>query len=194
MLAAVATAALTVALSSPTAHPDTHVRVTVSGLQAHSALVVLHGGVARLGTWFTWVPLHSQGGGRWSATLETPGIYGAYPLLVRADGAVRTTGRILEVVPGDFGAQPGFESPQLVAQWWAWLVPPGARLTGVTTWHTGFYTHRDAALNRLLRVDFSLLGDWQARHLRRGPHRLYLNVVRASPTAPWRLLGIVPSP
>jgi hypothetical protein len=193
MLAAAA-AALTVALSSPTANPDAQIRVTVTGLHAHAALVVLHGGIARRGKWFHWVPLQRAGADAWSAVLKTPGIYGEYPVLVRADGAVRQTGQTVAVVPRGFASQPAFVTPAQVAQWWAWLVPSGVAVKTVSTWQSGFYSHRDPALNRLLRVSFSLLGDWQARHLRRGSHTLYLSVARARLGAPWRLLETVPSP
>jgi hypothetical protein len=193
MLAAAA-AALTVALSSPTANPDAQVRVTVSGLHARTALIVLHGGIARRGKWFHWVPLRRMGADAWTAVLKTPGIYGEYPVLIRADGAVRETGEAVGVVPQGFASQPAFKTPAEVAQWWAWLVPSGVAVKTVNTWQSGFYSHRDPTLNRLLRVSFSLLGDWQARHLRRGSHTLYLSVARARPGAPWRLLETVPSP
>jgi hypothetical protein len=193
MLAAAA-AALTVVLSSPTANPDAQVRVTVTGLHAHSALVVLHGGIARQGKWFHWVPLRRTGADAWSAVLKTPGLYGMYPIRVRADGVVRQTDQAVAVVPRGFASQPAFETPEQVAQWWAWLVPSGVAIKSVGTWQSGFYTHRDPTLNRLLRVSFSLLGDWQARHLRRGSHTLYLSVARARPGAPWRLLEAIPSP
>lgn len=193
MLAA-AVAAFAVTLSSATANPDAQVRVTVTGLNAHAALVVLHGGIARRGKWFHWVPLRRTGADAWSAVLKTPGIYGEYPVLVRTDGVVRKTGTTVAVVPRGFVSQPAFQTPEEVAQWWAWLVPSGAAVKSVATWQSGFYSHRDPALNRLLRVSFSLLGDWQARHLRRGSHTLYLSVARARVGAPWRLLEAVPAP
>ena len=64
----------------------------------------------------------------------------------------------------------------------------------VTTWTTGFYTHRDPELNRLLRVRFTLQGDWPAQHLRKGTHVLFFSVARLKPTSGWRLLETTTAP
>lgn len=193
MTAAAAAAALTVTLSPAIAHPSAQVHVRVTGVDAPSALVVLHGGIARQGHWFGWVPLVRHGS-RWSVLLKTPGLYGVYPVQLRVDDRTYTGRRALAVLPPGYSAQPAFATPTEVARWWAWLSPPGAIVRSVTTWQSGFYTHRDPALNRLLRVTFRLLGDWPAQHLRRGSHTLYLSVARLRPDGPWRLLEVVPAP
>ena len=185
---------MTVVASPATVHPHAQVRVTVSGLSAPSALVVIHGGIARQGRWFRWVPLRSEGGGRWSALLQTPGLLGIYPIRVRSDGAEHTTSAMVEVVPPGFSAQPAFAAPTQVAQWWAWIAQPGVIIRSVTTWRSGFFTHRDPALNRLLRVQFQLLGDWPQLHLHAGLHVLYLSIARRTTGGPWRLLEVVTAP
>jgi hypothetical protein len=194
LIAAAAAAALTVAVSPAPAAPGGLVHVDVHGLAAPSALVVVHGGIARRGRWFRWVPLASRGTGRWTATLRTPGFLGVYPLRLRVGHAVRPTNAVVRVLPHGFMRQPGFDTPQQVAQWWAWIAPPGVVLKSVSTWRAGFYTHRDPTLNRLLRVRFRLLGDWRTQHLRRGEHVLYLSVARLRPGAPWRLVETVAAP
>jgi hypothetical protein len=191
---ATAAVALAVTVSSPTVHPTAQVRVDVSGLHARSALVVLHGGIARRGRWFHWVPLRSLGAGRWTAVLQTPGLYGTYPVLVRVDGVVRQTGQTVQVVPARFARRPGFETPQQVARWWAWISEAGVSITSMRTWAAGFYTHRDPTLNRLLQIRFKLLGDSSGLHLRHGGQTLYLSVGRAHVGEPWRLLEVVRSP
>src|SRR5690349_7591217 len=146
--AALVAAGMTVFASPGAAHPDAQVRVTVLGLNAPSALVVLHGGIARRGKWFGWVPLQSEGGGRWTAVLKSPGLLGIYPIHVRVGNVVHATSATVEVVPSGFSAQPGFATPTQVAQWWAFVAKPGIVVKSVTTWESGFYTHRDPTLNR----------------------------------------------
>lgn len=192
--ALLAAASLTVAVSPLPAAPGGQVHVTVSGLHASSALVVVHGGIARRGRWYRWVPLAAQGRDSWSAVLRTPGFLGVYPLRIRVGRAMRETSASVLVLPAGFSRQPGFETPTQVAQWWAWIAPPGIVLKSVSTWTSGFYTHRDPTLNRLLRVRFRLLADWPARHLRRGTHTLYLSVARLRPGGAWRLLETVAAP
>jgi hypothetical protein len=192
--AAALAGALTVALSSSTAQLDAEVRVDVSGIHARSALVVLHGGISRQGRWFHWVPLARNANGTWSALLKTPGFYGVYPLRVREDGSVRETTAVLSIVPPGFGGQPGFDTPTQVAQWWAFVARPGVVIRNVSLWRSGFYTHRDPTLNELIRVEFTLLADWPALHLRHGANVVYLSIARTRPAGPWRLLQLVRSP
>jgi len=195
VLAALAAAVgMSVYVSPAAVHPDAQVHVYVSDLNAPSALVVLHGGIARRGKWFQWVPLQPDGGGRWSAILQTPGLLGIYPVRVRVGRVVHPTTATVEVVPPRFTAQPGFSTPAQVAQWWAFVAKPGVMIKSVTTWRSGFYTHRDPTYNRLLRVEFQLLGNWPQMHLRRGPHVLYLSVARRLTSGPWRLLEVVTAP
>ncbi len=191
---AAAVATLAVSLSPAVAHPNGQTRIEVKGLHASSALVVLDGGIATRGKWFQWVPLRHADADTWSTTLKTPGLYGIYPVRLRVGPAVMPTDAALAIVPPGFAQEPGFDTPEQVAQWWAWIAQPGVVLKSVTTWRTGFYTHRNPALNRLLRVQFNLLGDWPSLHLRRGTHVLYLSVARQRTAAPWRLLQTVAAP
>jgi hypothetical protein len=190
-LAVIAVNAL-VSPASPARGGEVHVRI--NGLKATSALVVLHGGIARRGRWFQWVPLRSSGGTSWSAVLEAPGLMGMYPVHVRVGGVTRDTNAVVQIVPPGYASEPGFDTPDQVAQWWAWSAPPGIVLSSVQTWNTGYFTHRDPTLNRLLDVHFKLLGDWRGQHLKRGDHTLYLNVARRAVGAPWRLLETVVAP
>jgi hypothetical protein len=194
MTAFVAAVAIAVSFSPAVARPDAQVRVNVTGLHATSALVVLHGGIASRGKWFSWVPLQHAGGDSWTANLQTPGLYGIYPLRLRVGGAVMTTQATVEIVPPGFARQPGFDTPAQVAQWWAWIAQPGVALTSISVWNAGFFTHRDPSLNQLLRVEFNLLGNWPSLHLNRGKHVLYLSVARERIGAPWRLLQTVSAP
>ena len=166
----------------------------MTGLNARAALVVLHGGIARQGRWFGWVPLRSDGSGRWGALLQTPGLFGVYPVRVRVGNVVHLTAATVEVVPRGFSARPGFATPVQVAQWWAWIAKPGIVIRSVAPWHTGFYTHRDPEYNRLLRVQFQLLGNWPQQHLRAGAHVIYLSVARRATSSPWRLVETVTAP
>jgi hypothetical protein len=181
-------------VSPASAAPDGQVLVRVSGLRAPSALVVLHGGIASRGRWFQWAPLRPGGGTSWWTVLRAPGLLGMYPVRVRVGGVTRETNAVVQIVPPGFARRPGFDLPDQVAQWWAWIAPPGVVLTAVRTWQAGYFTHRDPTLNRLLQVRFKLLGDWSAEQLRRGVHTLYLNVARRAVGAPWRLLETVSAP
>jgi hypothetical protein len=190
-LAVIAVSAL---VSPATPTPGGQVLVKVNGLKASSALVVLHGGIASRGRWFQWVPLHSGGGASWSAVLRAPGLMGMYPVRVRVGRVVRNTNAVVQIVPPGFARVPGFDTPEQVAQWWAWSAPPGIVVSAVQTWKTGFFTHRDPVLNRLLAVHFRLLADWPTERLKRGDHTLYLNVGRPAVGAPWRFLQAVSAP
>ena len=86
--AAAIISAFTVSLSPAVAHPNSQVRVEVAGLHATSALVVLHGGIASRGKWFQWVPLQRTGTSSWHAVLETPGLYGVYPVRLRVNSHI----------------------------------------------------------------------------------------------------------
>jgi hypothetical protein len=117
-----------------------------------------------------------------------------YPVRVRVGGVTRDTNAVVQIVPPGFARQPGFDTPDQVAQWWAWSAPPGIVLTSVRTWKAGYFTHRDPTLNTFLQVRFKLLGDWRAQKLRRGAHTLYLNIARPAVGVPWRLLETVSAP
>jgi hypothetical protein len=102
-----------------------------------------------------------------------------------------TTAATLEILPPGYAREPGFDTPAQVAWWWAWVAQPGVVVKSITTWRSGFYTHRDPSLNRLLRVQFALLGNWPSMHLRRRSHVLYLSIARRRASMPWRLLQSV---
>jgi hypothetical protein len=194
LAALAAAAALTVSVDPVVAVRDGQVRVAVHGLPAAAASIKLHGGIASGGRWFNWVALRPAGGGSWWTVLRAPGFLGVYPVEVRAAGVARATNGTVAILPHGFYAEPAFAKPVQVAEWWTRIAPPGANLDGVTTWHSGFFTHRDAALNLLLRVRFTLLGDWPARHLRRGPHVLFFSIARLRTHGGWRLLETVAAP
>jgi hypothetical protein len=194
VVAAVLAAAVTASASPSPAAPDGQVRVTVNGLSAPAASVHLRGGIASGGRWFGFVALRDSDGGSWFTILRAPGFLGVYPIVVRAGGVTHETGAVVTVLPRKWTAQPAFQKPEQVAQWWTRQAPPGANLTSVSTWQSGFFTHRDPALNRLLRVRFTLLGDWRAMRLKQGPHELFFSIARLKPTGAWRLLETVPAP
>src|SRR5579864_594027 len=136
--AAAVFSAFTVSLSPAVAQPNSQVRVEVAGLHATSALVVLHGGIATRGKWFQWVPLQRTGTSSWHAVLKTPGLYGVYPVRLRRAGTMLPTAATLEIVPPGYAREPGFDTPDQVAQWWAWVAQPGVVVKSVSTWRSGF--------------------------------------------------------
>jgi hypothetical protein len=190
----VAASALHAGVTPSAAERDGQVRIEVSGLEAGSASVHLQGGIASGGRWFGWVALRDAGGGSWWTVLRAPGFLGVYPVVVRAGGIRHATHAVVAVLPRRFTSQPVFQKPEQVAQWWTRIAPPGADLKSVTTWGQGFFTHRDPAMNRLLRVQFRLLGDWPRMHLRRGPGEIFLSIARLRPGGGWRLLEAVGAP
>jgi hypothetical protein len=192
--AVLAASALSAAVSPSLAAPDGQIRVTVSGLDAPAASIVVHGGIASQGKMFGWVPLRSAAGGTWWTVLRAPGFYGVYPIHVRARGVLHQTTATVAVLPRGYGAQPGFDKPEQVAEWWTRQAPAGAEIRSVATWTAGFFAHRDQTLNRLLRVRFTLLGDWKAKHLAAGTYTRWFSVARPRVGGPWRLLEIVAAP
>lgn len=197
--AVLAAAALALGGAQPAAAPitasrDGQVRIAVTGIQAAAASVKLAGGLAGRGRWFNWVALRRSGPGSWWTILRAPGFYGVYPVQVRAGGRVTDTGRVVAVLPRGFAGRPGFEQPEQVAQWWARVSPPGATVTSVSTWHTGFYTHRVPTLNRLLLVHVTLHGPWRPVFPKAGPNEIFLSIGRLTPTGLWRLLETATSP
>lgn len=195
MVAAVAAAALLQVTAAP-AHPapDGLFRVTVSGLPAPAADVVVHGGIASGGKMFGLVPLQSVGNGRWTTTLRAPGFVGVYPLRVRAGGMYRETQTVIAILPRGFSKQPSGTTPERVVDAFRLDAPDGATIVDATTWRAGFYYHRDQRYNRLLRVKFTLLGDWPRFHLKAGTYVKWFDVVRTTQSSPWRLAGLVDAP
>lgn len=181
-------------LSPVSATRDGQVRVSISGVGGPAASVMIVGGLASGGRWFTWVALRPGGPGSWWTILRAPGYYGVYPLQVRADGRVLPTDGLVQILPRGFAGRPPFPTPRLVAEWWARIVPPGATVLSVQTWHTGFFTHRDPAYNRLLLVTADLHGPWRPVHPRGGRISIFLSVARLTPTDGWRLLQTTTSP
>lgn len=182
----------TVAPSSAT--PDGQVRVAVTGVTAPAVSVRLGGGLASGGKWFNWVALRPNGAGSWWTVLRAPGYFGVYPVQIRAGGVLHETDAVVQILPQGFVNQPGFFTPEQVAEWWTRVAPPGASLTGVTTWRSGFFTHRDADLNRLLRVRFTLLRPWPQLHLKEGSRQIFLSVARLRSGGLWRLLETTTAP
>jgi hypothetical protein len=192
--AVLAAASLTATVSPAVAQPDGLFRVGVDGACAPSALVVAHGGIASEGKMFGWVAMRSSGPCSWWTVLRAPGFLGVYPIDVRLGAAAHDTGTVVSVLPKGFAAQPGFSRPEQVPEWWRRQAPAGADLLEVTTWHAGFFTHRDPTFNRLLRVRFRLLGDWKAKRLARGTYTRYFSVARLTRDGDWRLLQVVNAP
>ena len=147
-----------------------------------------------LSKWFNWVALRSSGAGAWSTVLRAPGYLGVYPVQIRAGGVLSETDAVVTILPRGFVNQPGFFTPEQVAEWWTRTAPSGATLIGVTTWHAGFFTHRDPDLNRLLRVRFSLLRPWPQLHLKPGSQQIFLSVARLRSGGLWRLLETTATP
>ena len=174
---------------------DGQVRVAITGAPALSAQVRVVGGLASGGKWFNWVALRSNGAGSWWTILRAPGYYGVYPLELRTPGrrAVELDS-VVEILPKGFFARLAFREPRQVAQWWTRAAPAGAVLGSVSTWGSGFYTHRDLRFNRLLAVRFRLLGDWPRMHLHTGAGRIFLSIARVRSDGAWRLLETVTTP
>jgi hypothetical protein len=174
---------------------DGQVRIAVTGAPGAAAQVRVVGGIASGGRWFGWVALQAQGHGAWSTVLRAPGYLGVYPLELRLRGgsAVELDGTV-RILPKGFFSRPVFEKAEQVAQWWTRIAPPGAVLQSVSTWGTGFYTHRDDRFNRLLSVHFRLLGAWRAAHLSAGPGHVFLSIARVRLDGGWRLLQVVSAP
>ncbi len=192
--AALASGGTHVAVQPAAAARDGMIRVAVTGVTAPAASVRIRGGLASRGRWFGWVPLIPTGPGSWRTVLRAPGFLGVYPVEVRAGGRIVDSNTFVRILPRGFAARPGFAKPALVAEWWARLAPPGATIRSVATWRRGFFTHRDARLNRLLVVRYDLLGAWPQQDLRRGAGTIYLSIARLGYAAPWRLLETVRAP
>jgi len=176
-----------VALRPVVAAPDGMVYVTLSGVKAPGVQMKIEGGLASLGRWFDWVALRQTGPESWRTVLRAPGFLGVYPLQVRVGSKVVDAGPLVRILPRDFAGEPAFFTPLEVAEWWAQTAPSQPQLLSTTTWHAGFFTHRDSTLNRLLRLRVRLAG-------RRSVSTLYLSIARLTPTGPWRLLETVSSP
>jgi hypothetical protein len=191
-LAAAALLQITAAPAQPA--PDGLFRVTVSGLDAPAADVVVHGGIAGRGKMFGLVPLRALGRGRWTTTLRAPGFVGVYPLRVRAGGTYRETQTVVAILPPGFAREPSGSTPADAVQAWRLAAPQGATIATVSTWRAGFYYHRDQRYNRLLRVKFTLIGAWPRYGLAAGTYTTWFDVVRTAQTAPWRIAGLVDAP
>ena len=174
---------------------DGQVRIAITGAPGPAAQVQVLGGIASGGRWFGRVALLPGGPGSWSTVLRAPGYLGVYPLQLRVRGsrAVELDATI-QILPKGFFSRPVFPQAEQVAEWWTRIAPPGAVLQSVSTWHTGFYTHRDDRYNRLLSVGFRLLGPWPAMHLPKGPGHIYLSIARLRADGDWRLLQVVRAP
>jgi hypothetical protein len=193
MLAA-AIAALHIAVSPAVAAPGGQFHVTVTGLPAPAAAVVVHGGVASQGKMFGLVALRSQGPAAWFTILRAPGLLGVYPIRVRTGGVYHETDAVVSVLPKGFSAALHAATPEDVVQRWREAAPNGVTIARTSTWRAGFYFHRDQRYNRLLRVEFTLLGNWPRYRLAEGTSVRWFNVVRTTQTAPWRLAQIITAP
>jgi hypothetical protein len=195
MVAAVVAAATIHASVSPGAPArDGTVRVSVEGLPAPAADVIIHGGIASGGKMFGLVPLRDAGGGTWWTSLRAPGFLGIYPIGVRAEGRYRETDALVTVLPPGFAAEPGVPTPKLVVEWWRRQSPGGVDVASVTEWHAGFYYHQDQRYNRLLRVRFTPLAPWRRYHLAKATYTRWFDVARTSLTGDWRLVQVVDAP
>src|SRR5881409_2325032 len=155
VVAAVAAAVLQIAVSPVFANRDGQIRVTVQGLQAPAADVVVHGGIASQGKMFGLVPLRDLGHGSWTTVLRAPGFYGVYPIRVRAQGTYHDTQGLVAVLPHGFASSLAAASPDALVEKWREDVPNGVTIAQHAVWRQGFYYHRDQRYNRLLRVKFT---------------------------------------
>jgi hypothetical protein len=196
ILAALAAAATLHASLAPAAPaPNGLLRVTVTGLPAPAADVVIHGGIASGGKMFGLVPLRDEGGGDWTTVLRAPGFLGVYPVRVRARGVYHETGALVTVLPRAYAAEPGVNTPAEAVEWWRRQSPEGATIASETPWDAGFYFHLDQRYNRLIRVRFTLLGPWRRYHLGAGTYTRWLEVSRTSLAAgSWKLVQVVAAP
>jgi hypothetical protein len=195
LISAVSLGGLHAAVMPVDATRDGQVRVVVTGAPAPAAQGRIVGGIASGGRWFGWVALQPAGPGRWTTVLRAPGYLGVYPIAFRARGgeAVEVEAAI-RILPRGFFSRPVFTEPEQVAQWWARNAPSGAVLRSVSTWRTGFYTHRDDRFNRLLSVGYRLLGPWKQMRLPAGSGQIFLSVARLRESGGWRLLEAVRAP
>lgn len=186
-LAALALTGVVHASVSPSvAHRDGAVYVAVSGLSGPAADVRIEGGVASMGKWFGWVKLRDTGNGTWRAHLVAPGFFGVYPLQVRVGRQVIDTGEQIRILPPGYAARPGFFDPTEVARWWVGTARQQTTLEAVGTWSSGYFTHRDPAFNRLLRLRVRVDG--------RFTQRIFLSIARLRTDGPWRLLETALAP
>ncbi len=163
---------------------DGMVRISVHGVAAQTVDARLEGGVASGGRWFSWVRLLPAGPGSWYSILRAPGYLGVFPVQLRAGGRVVATTASVRILPPGFARRPGFWQPESVARWW--VGTRHVRLESVSTWRSGYFTHRDPMLNRLLRVGYAPSG--------RDPAVVYLSIARLTLDTPWRLLQAVGAP
>jgi hypothetical protein len=163
------------------------VHVTLTGVPAAAVQARIGGGVASRGKWLGWVPLVSAGPASWRSVLRAPGYLGVYPLQVRTAGTIADAGPLVRILPRRFARQPGFFTPVEVAEWWAQTSPRNLRLVSAAEWHAGFYAHRDARFNRLVRATVRLPAG-------AGTETRYVSVARLRVGGPWRMLEVVEAP
>ena len=192
MLAA-ALATLSIAITPVLPAPDGQFRVTVDGLPAPAASIVVHGGASG-GKMFRLVPLRPAGPGAWWTILRAPGLVGVYPIRVRAGGVYHETSTVVRIVPRGLARAPRGTTPAAVVQRWRLAAPNGVTIRSASTWRAGFYYHRDQRYNRLLRVEFTLIGDWPRYGLAEGTYVRWFNIVRTAQFEPWRLAEIIRAP
>lgn len=180
-------AAAVVAVGAPATAkivPQLAVRDGRVAITAHASGTVVEarllGGLASGGRWFGWVPLRASGTqSEWGTILRAPGFYGVYPVQLRVDGKITTVAPAVKVLPHHFAAIPGYWAVVDVVD--AWAKSQQTKVLSSSTWHSGFFTHRVASLNRLIRV-------------RTPVENVYLNVARLTVDGPWRLIQIVKAP
>jgi hypothetical protein len=194
MVAAAAVAALAITVVPAHPAPNGLMRVTVDGLDAPAADVVVHGGIASQGKMFGLVPLLPLGAGRWWTTVRAPGFPGVYPIRVRTHGVYEESRTVVAILPRGFASAVSGSSPEDVVQSFRLAAPNGATIDRASTWRAGFYYHRDQRYNRLLRVQFTLLGAWPRYHLQAGTYLKWFDILRTSMLSPWRLAGFVGAP
>ena len=192
--AAVATALIHAVVNPVLPAPDGLFRVSVTGVHAPAADVVVHGGIASGGKMFGLVPLRDRGGGTWFTVLRAPGFLGTYPIRVRYEGRYHETDALVSILPKNFDRLFSGATPEAVLLTWRVNSPGGATIASSTTWKQGFYYHRDQRYNRLLRVKFTLVRPWPRYHLQAGTFVKWFDLVRTSTTAKWHLVQVVDAP
>ncbi|HWX09954.1 MAG TPA: hypothetical protein VNY33_08245 [Gaiellaceae bacterium] len=182
-----ASSAQTAAVSPAIASRDGLLYVQLTQLAAPAVSVRIEGGLASGGRWFGWVALKQTGPSSWRSKLRAPGFLGVYPLQIRTGHGTIDAGPLVRILPRGYAAQPGFFTTAEVADWWAATDRRGGHLVSASTWHTGFFTHRDPRFNLLVRVRVRPAGSSFMR-------TWFLSVARVRENGPWRLLEAVQAP
>jgi hypothetical protein len=164
--------------------------IAVSGIAARSLEVRLVGATHPNGTPLPWRPL-ALVGGVWRGVLQTPALYGVYPVELRtAAGSppIRPHLFVRVFEPGT-STRPSFDDPVDVVRWWVRAVPHGT-VVALKAWPRPAFDRRDLRLHRLFVVAYSPRWDPDVND-RLG---MFITVVRDGYSGRWRLLEATVEP